>query len=137
MSASRRCALASTPPRRAASRPRIHLTTLGTPAEHTTRLAFARSLFAIAGLDTPSGPPETFAASGATVACLCGSDEAYTTAAVEAADALRLDGAKRVFIAGRPRDVADALAADGVVAVHAGGDARAVLAELLDHLGVP
>ncbi len=136
MSASRRCALASTPPRRG-DRPRIHLTTLGTAAEHTARLAFARNLFAIAGLDTPSGPPETFAGSGATVACLCGSDEAYTASAVETASALRLDGAERVFIAGRPRDVAEALAAGGVVAVHAGGDARTVLTELLDHLGVP
>ena len=72
-----------------------------------------------------------------TVACLCGSDEAYTTSAVEAAGALRARRRQRVFVAGRPRDVADALAADGVVAVHVGGDVRAVLAELLDHLGVP
>ena len=105
---------------------------------HTARLAFARNLFAIAGLDTPSGPPETFAAFAAPpIACLCGSDEAYTTSALEAAGALRLDGAERVFVAGRPRDVADALAADGVAAVHVGGDVHAMLAELLDHLGVP
>ena len=92
------------PPLARGDRPRIHLTGHAGHGgqEPTTRLAFASNLFAIAGLDTPSGPVETFAGAGATVVCLCGSDEAYTASAVETASALRLDGAERVFIAGRP-----------------------------------
>jgi methylmalonyl-CoA mutase len=144
-------------------RPRVFLATLGTVAHHTARAGFMRNLLAAGGIaaqDTaavsstpteehpPSDPSglaqptaeqvaEAFARSGATVACLCGSDEDYRELAVPTAAALAAREPARVLIAGGPEDMAEPLAEAGVSqSVHAGDDALALLQDILDALEV-
>ncbi|HVK20630.1 MAG TPA: methylmalonyl-CoA mutase subunit beta [Actinokineospora sp.] len=110
------------------SRPRIFLATLGPVAAHTGRATFAANLFQAGGIETVAGPPEEFAASGAAVACLCGSDKSYAAdgpAAVE-----QLGQAAKVLLAGR----AELSGVDGNVFV--GCDALAVLSDIMETLGV-
>ncbi|MFB9599622.1 methylmalonyl-CoA mutase family protein [Saccharothrix longispora] len=96
----------------APERPKVFLATLGPVAAHTARATFAANLFQAGGIETPSaGPTRTaddvvaaFRASGARVACLCGSDKGYAELAAPVADALREAGAERVLLAGRTSD---------------------------------
>ena len=68
-----------------------------------------------------------FRDSGASVACLCSSDDIYVARAEAAARALKSAGATHIYLAGRPKD-ADALKAAGVgTFIFAGCDALAVL----------
>ncbi|CRK59811.1 Methylmalonyl-CoA mutase [Alloactinosynnema sp. L-07] len=109
------------------ARPRIYLATLGPVAAHTGRATFAANLFQAGGIETIAGPPEGFAASGATVACLCGSDKSYAAdgpAAIEQLNAAKILLAGRVELSG----------VDGNV--YAGCDALAVLRGTLETLGV-
>ncbi len=55
-----------------------------------------------------------FEQSGATLACLCSSDEVYANEAIAAAQTLASADAKHVYLAGRPGDLADALKQAGV-----------------------
>ena len=63
-------------------RPAVFLATIGTPATFTPRVTFAKNFFEVGGLGTVQGPvtddaaeiAAAFAATGATVACLCSSD---------------------------------------------------------------
>jgi methylmalonyl-CoA mutase len=92
------------------SRPAVFLATLGPVAAHTARASFAANLFQAGGIATPDAGPtdsvaavvERFRASGATVACLCGSESSYAELAAPAAAALREAGARRVLLAGKP-----------------------------------
>ncbi|MCP2340772.1 methylmalonyl-CoA mutase family protein [Actinomadura rupiterrae] len=112
------------------ARPRVFLATLGPVAAHTARASFAANLFQAGGVETVSGPPEEFAASGATIACLCSSDKVYEQDAADAARALRDAGAVKVWLAGKG-------AFDGVDArIFAGCDAVEVLTTTLTDLGV-
>ncbi|TDB87509.1 methylmalonyl-CoA mutase [Actinomadura sp. KC216] len=112
------------------ARPRVFLATLGPIAVHTARASFAANLFQAGGIETVGGPPEEFAASGTTVACLCSSDTVYEEQATEAARALRQAGAIKVWLAGKG-------SYEGVDAgVHAGCDAIEVLETALRDLGV-
>jgi methylmalonyl-CoA mutase len=71
------------------------------------------------------------------VACLCSSDKLYAEQAVDVAAALVAAGALRVFLAGRPGEQRDSYLRAGVDEfVFAGGDAVAVLASVLDRMGV-
>jgi methylmalonyl-CoA mutase len=101
-------------------RPSVFLATLGPLAQHSARLAFARNLFNAGGFRVVDGPPDDFADSGASVACVCSSDTVYADEAEDAVAMLRKAGAGHVWIAGRY----DA-GADG--AVHSGCDALEVL----------
>ncbi len=113
-------------------RPKIFLATLGPVAAHTTRAGFAANLFAAGGIE-PVNPgatddlPGAFAASGARVACLCGTDDAYASAAAEVAASL---GADYVLLAGK----GSFAGVDGNV--FAGCDALDVLTGLHAKLGV-
>lgn len=121
-------------------RPRIFLATLGPIAAHTARASFASNLFQAGGIE-PVNPGETstvadvlgaYVHSHAALACLCGTDLAYSERADEVADALRKAGAKAVLLAGRPSD-----AYTGITGfVHQGCDALEVLTETLSTLGV-
>ncbi|PXY32331.1 methylmalonyl-CoA mutase family protein [Prauserella muralis] len=118
------------------ARPTVFLATLGPLAAHTGRATFAANLLQAGGIE-PVNPGATddvvaaFAASGATVACLCGSDAAYAEQAADVAARLREAGATRVLLAGKPGEY------PGVDAVvHIGCDALAVLTATLDELGV-
>jgi methylmalonyl-CoA mutase len=124
----------------APTRPTVFLATLGPVAAHTARATFAANLFAAGGIATVVGGPLTgsddataaFVASGATDACLCGTDKAYGEMAASVATALGDAGARRVWLAGRPADH------DGVGGyLYTGCDAVEVLTRTLDDLEVP
>ncbi|MGW5737315.1 MULTISPECIES: methylmalonyl-CoA mutase small subunit [Streptomyces] len=121
------------------ARPRMFLAALGPAAAHTARASFASNLFQAGGIEAVHDPvtvdattaAEAFAASGATVACLCSSDPLYAEQAEAVAAALTSAGARRVFLAGRP---AEFTGVDSYV--FAGCDAVSVLSSTLDHMGV-
>ncbi|EOD67199.1 methylmalonyl-CoA mutase family protein, partial [Amycolatopsis vancoresmycina] len=114
------------------SRPKIFLATLGPVAAHTARAGFAANLFQAGGIEAvnPGATddlPGAFRASGARIACLCGTDEAYSTHAADVAASL---GAEYVLLAGKGTY-------DGVDGnVFAGCDALEVLNGLHAKLGV-
>ena len=99
-----------------APRPAVFLANLGPHARHGARASFARSAFAAGGIAAVNGngtdglPPEgaadeitrQFRESGASVACLCGSDAEYATHGNEVVAALREAHATWVLRAGRP-----------------------------------
>lgn len=134
----------------AGARPRILLATIGTPADFTARVTFARNYFAAAGIDAAGGPvtadPETIAdayrehrrSGGSAVVCVCSNDTRYGEVGGEVVAALRaVDDAPRLYLAGRPGNL-DELVAGGVSAsIALGDDVVATLATLLDHLGAP
>jgi methylmalonyl-CoA mutase len=109
--------------------PIVFLATVGPPGAHGRRAGFAREFFAAAGLATPAGAAEGFAASGARIACLCGTDEAYVERAASLATALKSAGALQVWLAGKPGTAETAAGVDGFI--FAGADAVAANASLL------
>jgi methylmalonyl-CoA mutase len=126
------------------ARPKIFLATLGTEAEFTPRATFAKNFFEAFGIEPVDGttvePPAlaaAFKASGATLACLCSSDKVYEREALTAVQALNAARAKRIYLAGRPRDQEAALKAAGVQSfIYEGCDALATLRNVYDILGV-
>jgi methylmalonyl-CoA mutase len=118
-------------------RPRVFLATLGPVAAHTARAGFAANLFQAGGIETIN-PGTTrdvvtaFSESGATVACVCGSDRSYAEQAAEVATALKEAGAAAVLLAGKPADVGGAVTGF----VHTGCDALEILTGTLETLGV-
>ena len=126
-------------------RPTVFLAAIGSPAQSTARITFAKNFFEVAGIRTANGPDTTdpaaiadaFTASGARTACLCSSDPIYAEHGVAVTEALKAAGAERIYVAGRPRDVMDALTAAGVTgSIFVGGDVHATLADLARDLGV-
>ncbi|MDL4817106.1 methylmalonyl-CoA mutase subunit beta [Actinomadura opuntiae] len=112
------------------ARPKVFLATLGPIAVHTARASFAANLFQAGGIETVTGAPEEFAASGTSVACICSSDKVYEERAAEAARVLKDAGAVKVWLAGKGTY-------EGVDArVHAGCDAIEALETTLRDLGV-
>jgi len=126
-------------------RPRVFLAAIGAPAAHGRRVGFARELFEAGGLDAlvEAGAADAaeaaarFAASGAAVACLCGSDEAYGECAESFAAALKKAGARHVVLAGKAGTSEAALRDAGVDDfIFAGCDAVAALERSFRRLGV-
>jgi methylmalonyl-CoA mutase len=115
-------------------RPAVFLATVGPPAQHTARAMFAANLFQAGGFATPAAGPTTgvddlvaaYREHSATVVCLCGSDKAYPDIVGPAVAALKQAGAKKVYLAGKPRPEYSGV--DGYV--HMGCDALAVLADV-------
>jgi methylmalonyl-CoA mutase len=101
---------------RSGERPAVFLANLGATAEYDARARWARNLFAAGGIaaladegfDSPEAAAQAFRASGARVACLCGSDRAYEEMGAAAAKALRAAGAVRVCIAGKRGELENA-----------------------------
>ncbi|MBC6448467.1 methylmalonyl-CoA mutase subunit beta [Actinokineospora xionganensis] len=114
------------------ARPKIFLATLGPVAAHTARATFAANLFQAGGIETVAGPVEEFAASGATIACLAGTDKAYAADAAAVIETLKSAGAQRILLAGKPN--AELSTVDEFV--FAGCDALAVLRATMETLGV-
>ncbi len=118
----------------AGTRPAVFLATLGSLAAFTPRASFARNLFAAGGLDSLGGAPyadteallAAFSASGARLACLCGTDEAYDEAAAATARALTGAGAT-VWLAGHLTDPEEMALAGISHTIFAGCDAVAAL----------
>jgi len=126
---------------RTGTRPRIFLATLGKLADYGARENFARNFFEAGGIeavnreDAASDLGAAFKASGAALACLCGSDRAYDSEGETAAAALKSAGARHIYLAGRPGAREAALRAAGVQSfVYAGGDALATLRAAYDIL---
>lgn len=127
------------------ARPRLFLAALGPAAAHTARVSFVSNLLQAGGIEPVHEPVSVdadsagaaFAASGATVACLCSSDARYAEEGAAVAAALKAAGADRLLMAGRPGEARETYAEAGVDEfVHAGGDAVALLTSLLDRMGV-
>ncbi|MEU0427753.1 methylmalonyl-CoA mutase subunit beta [Streptomyces canus] len=111
------------------SRPRVYLAAIGPAAAHTARTTFAANLFQAGGIEPVT--EGTFEESGATEVCLCSSDALYEERAADVAGTLKAEGARHVFLAGRPGQYS------GVDSyVFAGCDAVAVLTATLDRMGV-
>ncbi|MBO0754042.1 MAG: methylmalonyl-CoA mutase, partial [Bradyrhizobiaceae bacterium] len=118
------------------ARPKIFLANLGRPGDFSARAAYARNLFEAGGIEavtndgfsTGAAMLAAFKASGARLACLCGSDEAYEALATDAAEALRAGGAVHVYLVGRPGESEARLRAAGLgTFVFEGCDVVAVL----------
>ena len=131
---------------RTGRRPQVFLASLGPLAVNAARTTWMRNFLAAGGIDTSGGGDgftsstdagRAFAASGATVACLCSSDAVYGELAEATASLLRTAGAERVYLAGRPREQEAALRAAGVDDfIFAGIDAVATLGRLQQELGI-
>jgi methylmalonyl-CoA mutase len=130
---------------RARPRPKIFLANLGKPADFVARATFAKNFFEAAGIEaigdesfaTPADMAAAFANSGATLACLCSSDEGYATNADIAAQALMSAGAKHIYLAGRPKNIPPAVRKAGVKEfIYAGCDALAILRATHDMIGL-
>lgn len=122
------------------ARPKVFLATLGTPADNIARATFAKNFFEAGGIETVEFAggdlAPAFRQSGAALACLCSSDDVYAREAADAARRLAAAGAKHVYLAGRPGDLADTLKQAGVQTyVFAGCDTLATLQEAYLMLG--
>jgi methylmalonyl-CoA mutase len=126
------------------ARPKVFLANLGSVAEFTPRASFAKTFFEAGGIEAPGNDGfksldaliAAFKASGATLACLCSSDEVYAREAIGAATALRAAGATHLYLAGRPKE-AEPLQAAGVGGfIFAGCDALATLQAVHGSLGL-
>jgi methylmalonyl-CoA mutase len=124
----------------AKSAPKMFLAAMGPLSAHTQRLGFAREFFEAGGIKTVVGAGAAsaaelaaeFAGSGAGIACLCGTDDAYAGDAEAFAGALKTAGARAVMLAGRAGEREAAWRAAGVDGfIYAGADRIATLEELL------
>ena len=120
-------------------RPQVFLASLGDLAAHSARCTWMRNYLAAGGIEAVGGDGfhnsaeagKAFADSGAQIACICGSDQAYAELAEASAGGLKAAGAKRVLLAGRPKDLEAALVSAGVDDfISAGGNAVATLTKL-------
>ncbi len=116
------------------ARPKIFLATLGTLADFTARVTFAKNFFEAGGIEAVSHEGGSaalaagFKASGAALACLCASDKAYESEAAAAAAALKTAGAGHIYLAGWPGEREAAYRTAGIATfIYSGCDALAVL----------
>ena len=125
-------------------RPTVFLATLGPVASHTARAGFARNLFEVGGIRAIVSDGHTdaaavcdeFVASGASLVCVCASDSTYADLAVAVVETLRTTDPARIYLAGRPKDMDDSLAAAGVdEQIVAGGDVVGSVRRALDAIG--
>ena len=126
-------------------RPRVFLAALGPLAANATRTTWIRNFLAAGGIEgigggsylTSTEAGQAFAASGAGIACMCSSDDIYGEIGEATASLLKTAGAKRVYLAGRPKDQESALKAAGVdELIYASMDAVAALTSIQAVLGV-
>jgi methylmalonyl-CoA mutase len=129
----------------AGARPKVYLAALGHEARHRRRVQFIREWLEAGGFEavydgettTAEEAVARFKASGAQLACLCGTDDAYAEQAESVAKAFKASGVKGVALAGRPGEFERAWRAAGVDAfIFAGGDAVATLQSLYGRIGV-
>jgi methylmalonyl-CoA mutase len=126
-------------------RPQVFLACLGDSAAYSGRATWTRNFLAAGGIEAIASDSlhnsadagKAFAASGASVACICSTDAVYAELAVATAGALKAAGARQVLLAGRPKPQEAALEAAGVDAfISAGGNALTTLARIYDALGI-
>ncbi len=121
------------------TRPAVFLANLGTLADHGGRATWTGNLLAAGGIaaigndgfTNSADVGDAFSESGATVACICGTDETYGELAEAVASLLKTAGAKSVLLAGKPGNAEAELRAAGVdMFLHVGVDVVAALNEL-------
>jgi methylmalonyl-CoA mutase len=117
------------------ARPKVFLANLGASADFTERTTFAANFFAAGGIEairndgfaSRDALVAAFRASGARLACLCGTDAVYDQEAADTARALKATGAQRLYLVGRP-GVHEQWRAVGIdTFIHLGCDALAIL----------
>jgi methylmalonyl-CoA mutase len=124
------------------SRPKIFLANLGNPVDFIARSMFARNFFEAGGIEAVESVPgadlaAAFRQSGATLACLCSSDEVYADQAVAAATALAGAGAAHIYLAGRPgKNAEDLQKANIKTFIFTGCDVLSVLRDAQQKLGL-
>ena len=125
--------------------PVVFLACLGPLASYAARATWTSNFLAAGGIAAVQSAPllqsvdagPAFAASGATIACLCGADETYAEIGEATAALLRTAGARQVYTAGRLKDQEAALQAAGVDRfIYAGSEMIETLTEIQDALGV-
>ncbi|HEX9167445.1 MAG TPA: methylmalonyl-CoA mutase family protein [Roseiarcus sp.] len=130
--------------RRTGSLPRVYLAALGREPTHRSRVAFVREWLGAGGFETvydggsatAEEAVERLKASGASLACLCGDDQAYVAQAETFAKSIRASGAKGLALVGRPGNHEAEWRAAGVDHfIFAGGDAVAALEGLYCRTG--
>lgn len=129
---------------RAAVKPEVFLAALGPRAEHASRATWVQNLLAAGGIASIPGEGFTasadagraYAESGARIACICGSEEAYGQLGEAVAGVIKQAGAQRVYLAGRPANAAQLQAAGVDGFWFAGADMLAILSEVHDALGL-
>ncbi len=132
----------------------VFLAGLGSPVSFNARAGFARAAFEAGGIAASGNEAKAdlaalvagFRASGAAVACLCGSDDTYAAPVAEGKDETVAEAAARAFIeagatlvvlAGRPGEREAALRTAGIGAfLFAGGDLVAFLSEIHRAVGI-
>ncbi|MGJ3261784.1 MAG: methylmalonyl-CoA mutase family protein [Salinarimonas sp.] len=121
-------------------RPAIFLANIGPLSAFNARAGFAANAFEAGGIAALSneGFPDhaamadAFAASDATIACLCSSDALYESEAAAAATAMKAAGCSYLYLAGRPGAHEAAWRETGVDAfVHVGVDLLGLLEDAL------
>jgi methylmalonyl-CoA mutase len=120
------------------ARPKVFLACLGRPSDFNARASFAKSLFGAGGIDsveaTGGNLAKGFKESGAAFACLCSSDKVYASEAEGAAKALIEAGARRVYLAGKPKERAALEQAGISTFLHQGCDTLEILESAYDLL---
>jgi methylmalonyl-CoA mutase len=133
--------------RRSGRSPALFVAVLGRASDVAARIGFTRGFFEAGGIEAivPDGFAEAdgstdlvaltdaYKASGAGLACLCGTDERYASEGAGAAMALGASGANSVWLAGRPGELEAGLRAAGVGGfIVAGCDMLDTLKEAFD-----
>ena len=127
------------------ARPKVFLANLGQIADFNARATFARNFFEAGGIEAVSNDGfagldkmiVAFISSGADLACLCSSDEVYAKEAIPAAEAIKMAGARHIYLAGRPGErKAELEAAGAQTFIYAGCDVLATLRAAHDILGM-
>jgi len=117
------------------ARPKVFLATLGAPAEFTARANFAANFFEAGGIQAVNGPPSDYRAPQAGIACLCPSGKACEQELASAASAIKRNGARHIYFAGRVAAQEGMLRAAGVQTfIDEGSDALATLNAAYDIL---
>jgi methylmalonyl-CoA mutase len=120
------------------ARPKIFLVTIGAPAEFTPRANFANNFFEAGGIEALRGSLADYRAAQTPLACICAADKAAETELDSAVAALKRDGARCIYFAGRPGGREAALRQAGMQAViHEGADVLATLQAAYDILQMP
>ncbi|MCB1257870.1 MAG: methylmalonyl-CoA mutase small subunit [Microthrixaceae bacterium] len=109
------------------SRPKVFLVNLGPVAKHTARATFAANFYAAGGIeattsavgsttgfDDPQAAVADARESGASLVCVCSTDDIYAESAVDIVAALAAAGVGPIHLAGKPGDLQDALQQAGV-----------------------
>jgi methylmalonyl-CoA mutase len=138
--------------RETGARPKVFLANLGRLADFNARAMFAKSFFAVGGIEAVPGDgfaiaslgaqgeartdldalAAAFKAAGTPLACVCSSDQIYASEAVAAIKALSAAGARYIYVAGNPLALQHQLEAAGVrTFIYFGCDVLAILQEVL------